>query len=61
MSTIRRPLINVNEAAKPKAKISEKTQFLAINAHFERIFSAVTATQVINQRFLRINGAVKPR
>jgi len=47
----REPLMNVSEAAKPKAKISEKRSLWLINEHFERIFNAVTATQVIDQRF----------
>jgi len=37
--------MNVSEAAGIPSKISEK--------HFERIFNAVTATQVVHQRFLK--------
>jgi hypothetical protein len=33
-----------------KAKMAEKAEFTAVNEHFEAIFNAVLATQVIFQR-----------
>lgn len=46
-------LKNVGEAASARQKQTKKAEFIEINEHFEFVFNAAMATQVIFQRFLR--------
>ena len=52
---IKEPLINVGEAASTRQNQVKKRSLYLINEHFEPDFNDVMATQVVNQRFLRVN------
>src|SRR3990167_4989715 len=45
-----RPLKNVGEAAKTRQKWPKKQSLRVVNEHFEAIFNAILATQVVFQR-----------
>jgi len=45
-----RPLKNVGEAAETRQKQAKKRSLRAVNEHFEPVFNAVSATQVVFQR-----------
>ncbi|MGM8227035.1 hypothetical protein ACSV5M_10655 [Cellvibrio sp. ARAG 10.3] len=47
------PLENVCEAASARQKQEKKRSLHRVNEHFELVFNAAMATQVIFQRFLR--------
>lgn len=44
-------LNNVGEAVRARQKSAKKRSLLVVNEHFEPIFNAALATQVIIQRF----------
>lgn len=48
-----KPLIQVGEAASVRQKWTKKRSLRIVNEHFEAIFNAVMATQVMNQWFLK--------
>ena len=50
----REGLNNVGEAVRARQKTAKKRSLLVVNEHFEPIFNAALATQVIIQRFLKI-------
>jgi len=51
--TLQEPLKNVDEAVSSRQKSAKKRSLYVINEHFEPIFNAKMATQVVFQRFLQ--------
>ena len=52
-----RVLKNVGEAAKTRQKRPKKRSLLVVNEHFEAVFNAVLATQVVFQRPVKAPSA----
>lgn len=53
---VKEPLNNVTEDANTRQKRAKKRSLHRVNEHFEYVFNAVVATQVVIQRLLMLDS-----